>query len=184
MDVRTNIAKPLLLSLLFTAASCTTPTTNQMPEELHTRVDELEERVDAIETSNKLRSLLESVNDVAYLTPGASGYSLIETNHGLLAVSFEDIAPYANGSRVTLRIGNTTNADYNGATTQVEWGPLDDSGFPDNEKITTKEVLFTDTFDGGSWADIQIVLNATPPSDVGFVRVRQFNVSSISLASP
>lgn len=160
------------------------PTDDGILEDHNKRIEDLEARVSAVETGNNLRSLFESAAGIAYLTPGESGYSLIETDHGLLAISFRDISPYANGSRVTLRIGNTTNADLTGANAQIEWGPVDDSGTADNTKMSAKEVKFNDTFNGGSWTDIQVVLDATPPSDVGFLRVKEFDVDSISLSSP
>lgn len=167
----------------FMVLACSSPATNRAIDDLAERFDALESRIEAIESKNAVRELLDRIGNTAYLTPGDSGYSLLETNHGAVAVSFQDISAFASGSRVTLRFGNTTGADFDGISARVEWGAVGDAGVPDVENERNKEVSFTEDFRRSSWTDVRVVLDGTPPASVGFIRVSNLSIESISLTT-
>lgn len=47
---------------------------------------------------------------VAYLTPGDPSFSPIAFSLGYITVSLTNVRPYANGSKVTLSVGNILSA--------------------------------------------------------------------------
>lgn len=85
------------------------------------RVDAIVTRIEALEKISasatqqaEWRDLVSDVAGVAYLTPGSQGFSAIKSSIGMLMVSMENVVPYANGSRVTLSIGNPLAASLEG----------------------------------------------------------------------
>jgi hypothetical protein len=121
---------------------------------------------------------------MAYLTPGSDGYSVVRTDLGPVTVSLIDVQPYANGSRVTLKIGNTTSATINGAKATLEWGNVDAKGLPNNENAKSRDVSFTESLTRGSWTTVRVVLDRVPPAALGFVRVKNILHTGISLLRP
>jgi hypothetical protein len=128
-----------------------------------------------------LDDLIRSLGEVAYLTPGSSGYSIVKTNIGALTVSLIDVSPYANGSRIALQFGNVTGASIRGVSTTLEWGNVDSTGAPDNNTAKKKTESFAETFNPGSWTTVHVVLEGIPTSQLGFVRVKNLTHTSISL---
>lgn len=106
---------------------------------------------------------------------------MIKTDLGPLTVSLEDIKPYANGSRVTLRFGNTTNATLDDASATVEWGTVDKKGSPLNDDAKSKEISFTKSFRPGSWNSVDVILDGVPPINLGFIRIHDVKNKGIHL---
>lgn len=125
--------------------------------------------------------LLQDFDKIAYLTPGAEGYSTIGFDLGVLTVQLSDVKPYANGSKVTLRFGNTLSSSINGLRATIEWGKVSDIGVPDNNNTKSKEMAFVETLRGGAWTPISVVLDGIPPTDLGFVRVSKVSHAGIQL---
>jgi TolA-binding protein len=147
----------------------------------NSRVDSLRDAVVRLEVDASVEKTLRRIEKVAYLTPGSDGYSAIQSDIGRLTVSLDNIQPYANGARVTLRFGNLTSATINGAKAEVEWGSVDDKGSPINEAAKTREVSFTQSLKAGAWTTVQVVLEGVPPTELGFVRIRELTHTGISL---
>lgn len=150
------------------------------------RVDALIARIDALEkTSNQsvLRDLLRNMEAVAYLTPGSQGFSAIKSNLGILTISIENVVAYANGSRVTLSIGNPMAASLEGVKAKIEWGKVDKADLEISDTVRSKDVEFVESFRPGSWTKTEVILEGVPPADLGFVRVRNIELTSIKLAT-
>ena len=90
--------------------------------------------------------------------------------------------PYANGSKVALQFGNLTSATINGAKAKIEWGSVDEKGSPKNEGARSREVTFEKSLSAAAWTTVPIVLEGVPPSELGFVRVREVSHRGISLS--
>lgn len=158
------------------------------------RIAVLENRIAELEAQNKkaadeVRRLTNRVqfsetsrdlDGVAFLTPGDRGYSPLKFDLGYLTVSLEDIQPYANGSKVKLKIGNLTSARINGLKAKLEWGAVDTSGVPKDEG-KSREVSFEEALRSGSWTAVDVVLEAVPPADFGYLRVREVSNRGIGL---
>ena len=124
---------------------------------------------------------IKSLENIAYLTPGSAGYSSVRFDLGVLTVQLADVKPYANGSKVTLKFGNTLSASINGLKATIDWGRVNEKGTPINESAKSKEVTFTETLRAASWTSTSVVLDALPPNELGFVRVHDVTHTGIQL---
>lgn len=88
---------------------------------LSARVDSLSHEITRERTTRAVDALKTLGEGIAYLTPGSADYSAVRSDLGILTVGLTNVQPYANGSRITLRIGNTTSAKINGAKMTINW---------------------------------------------------------------
>src|SRR5450631_4086229 len=108
----------LLLCLTFLVGSCGNQSqtntealaTKSEVAELSGKVMALEARLSGVESTQKLGSEMAGLDEIAYITPGTNGYSLIKADLGIFTVSMVDVKPYANGSKVALMFGNIYSA--------------------------------------------------------------------------
>jgi hypothetical protein len=121
---------------------------------------------------------------VGYLTPGAEGYSTVGFDLGVLTVQLTDVKPYANGSKVTLKFGNTLSSSIDGLKATIEWGKVDQKGVWVDGSVRSKDMTFTESLRGGAWTSIPIVLEGIPAAELGFVRVSKIYHTGIHLAAP
>lgn len=140
----------------------------------------LQHRVEDLENQQKVVHIGRDWRAIAYLTPGSDGYSMIGTDVGDLPVQLQGVAAYANGSLVIIRIGNVTGATITDAKASVEWGSVDEGGFPLNDSARVREVAFR-SLRSGAWTTVRVVLEAVAPAELGFVRVRDLSQSGFSL---
>lgn len=152
-----------------------------MTEELRVVKDELanlKERQD----QDDVNSLLKDFDKFAYLQPGDSGYSTVRYDLGVFTVQLADIEPYANGSKVSLKIGNPLFSAVEGLKAKVEWGRTKEGGSPDNESAKAKDITFSEVLRPGAWTTVPLVLEGVPPTELGFVRVRDVTHTGIRLS--
>jgi hypothetical protein len=141
---------------------------------LKTLQGDLRERLDGMQ-------LMQSIDRIAYLTPGADGFQTIKTGIGYVTASLEDVKPYANGSKVTVRFGNPTNAELSSIKFKVEWGGVEKDGTPNQPTVRAREVSIIKDFKPGSWTSSELTLEGIAPTELGFVRIREFSAGSIQL---
>lgn len=144
-------------------------------------IQALQEKVDGLQQQIEIMDFLRNLERVAYLKPGDEGYTVIQSDIGFLTVALEDIKPYANGSKVTLNFGNATAATINGLNARIDWGSVGDDGAPINDKAKSREVKFSETLRAGAWTRANVVLEGIPPTELGFVRLREVGHSGIKL---
>jgi len=112
--------------------------------------------------------------------PSSTSYRRVDGDLGIFAVAISDVRPFADGVRVTLKLGNPSSMTYSGATLTLEYGPRapssDPTGPPDaavawlgalqqrTEKITT-------TLAPGRWNPVQITLPKIEAKDFGYLSV-------------
>ena len=128
-----------------------------------------------------MQSEIKDWDKVAYLTPGSDGYAAVKMDLGYLTVNLANIAPYANGSKVSLTFGNLTSATIDGLKATIEWGSVDDKGLPKNEEAKSREIKLTESLFSGAWNKADVVLEGVPPTALGFVRVRDVTHQGIRL---
>ena len=155
------------------------------------RFESLEKQIDSLKTDysdlkrqvTKIQfdKLLEGYDKEAYLTPGGDGYSTVRFDLGTLTISITNIIPYANGSKVTLRFGNTLSSTINGLKATAEYGPVDEKGIAIYDQIKTKELSFIKSLRSGSWTNIDVVLEGVPPDKLGYVRIKDVTHTGIEL---
>ncbi len=147
---------------------------------LQAHVDTLQKNAADDKTQRYLANLLANAEKVGYLTPGADGYAAVRYDLGTLTVQLADVEPYANGSRVILRFGNTLAATVNGLKLTIDWGTVTDQG-PDNAHQKSKEITFSQDLRSGTWTSVPVVLEGIPPTQLGFVRIHDVTHTGISL---
>jgi hypothetical protein len=146
-------------------------------------ITRLRGEVDELKTQAGSDKLLKIMGEVAYLTPGAEGYSALRYDLGTLTVSINDVTEFANGSKVTLKFGNPLSSNINGLKLTIDYGEVDAAGTPLNDSAKTKELTFTDSLKGGAWTRVPVVLEGFPASKLGFVRIRDVSHTGIELTT-
>jgi hypothetical protein len=149
--------------------------------EVKDRLSNVLAKLEELELKAGNADLVESLDKIAYLTPGADGYTVIKSDLGHLTVSLADVRPYANGTKVALRFGNLTAATINGLKAKLDWGVVRD-GIPQNESAKSREVKFIEPLRPGGWTRSEIVLEGIPSAELGFVRVSELSHTGIALA--
>lgn len=155
------------------------------------RVPSLESRIVALESANKvLKDEIEMAkfqadildwDRIAFMKPGNDGYTTIRFDLGVLTVKLADVKPYANGSKITLNFGNLTSAKVDGLRAKLDWGKVDEKGNPQNDKAKSREVSFSEALMPGAWTSTELVLEGIPPTELGFVRLKEVGHRAISL---
>ena len=97
-----------------------TKATTDQSAALKSEIKLLKEELAEVKTKRESHDLVESLDRIAYLIPGSSVYSPIKFNLGILTVKLADVKPYANGSKVTLTIGNILSASLNGLKAKLD----------------------------------------------------------------
>ena len=140
-----------------------------------------QKEVEELKVQLSVDKFMKDLDSVAYLTPGSDGYSFVQSRLGMVTVSLEDVQPYANGSRITLRFGNPMSATLNDVKATLEWGTLNAKGQPDNDSARSREFTFNQSLRAGAWTNVLVTLEAVPPTAFGFVRVKEIGNQGISL---
>jgi hypothetical protein len=177
---------------------------NPLAIDLEGRLLELEEKTADLKMRLDFWTKWEEYNEegrqFAWLSPGSQGYVPIEmaNRHGPIIVSLKDIEPYANGSRVTVELGNVLGVDISSFSFVVEWGAVHESIRPglvnyvrhgrvhedQKEHVDyrrAKKVESTQTLRRGAWTKVQIVPEEVPPSGLEVVRLGNLNPEIVSL---
>jgi len=123
---------------------------------LHSDIFRLQLRVSALESGEATVSTVEE------------GYDVAKTKFGPFTVSTRGATPYLDGFKVKLRIGNLTNANFNGAKLNIAWGPPFDeknvAEWSKNQK--QKEIELTTRFLSGAFTDVEIALTPAKAEEI------------------
>ncbi len=173
----------LLLLLASLCFSCTqqNQTTALQITKLEKEIEVLKSAIAELKQDRSWDEFVKSLESTAYLTPGAGGYSVIQCDLGRMTVQLNDVKPYANGSKITLRIGNLTTATVNGAKAKIEWGSVNEKGIPINESAKNRDFNFNKPLRPGTWNHVTVILEGVPPVQLGFVRIREMTHTGIVL---
>jgi hypothetical protein len=82
-----------------------------------------------------------------------------------------------------LQFGNLTSARIDGLKAKLDWGKIDANGAPENDKAKTREVTFSTALPPGAWTVTQVVLEGVPPTELGFVRLKEVGHRGIDPAT-
>ncbi len=150
-------------------------------ESLEAKTSELEKQLEQLQFQVRLQNDVKAWDEVAYLTPGSEGYAVVKMDLGNLTVSFANVVPYANGSKVSLMFGNLTSATIDGLKAKVEWGSVDEKGVPKNNEAKSRDIKLTESLIPGAWNKTDVVLEGVPPAALGFLRVRDVGHQAIRM---
>jgi hypothetical protein len=144
---------------------------------LEAEVKRLDEQALDISTEH----LLNKLEKIALLKPGDQGYSAVRFDLGIVTVKIADIKPYASGSKVSLEFGNLSSARIDGLKAQIEWGKMNERGFPSSDGPKSQEFKFNSSLSPGAWTQTVVVLDSIPPADLGFIRLKNISHTGIVL---
>jgi len=139
------------------------------------QIDELRKSVARLEMDTFfLKSRIESLESgEATASTEEQGYDIARTKFGPFTVSTRGVTPYLDGFKVKLRVGNLTNADFNGAKLKLGWGPpYDGKNYEEWQKAQKKkEMSATNRFASGSFTDVEVILMPAKPEEIKSITV-------------
>jgi len=150
-------------------------------KKLAAQQDEMAKTLDSLKTEFDMRELFRKSEGMAWLRPSDSGYSVVGFDLGKLTIAIKDVQPFANGSKVTFRVGNPLASDINGFKASLRWGSVDDKGLPIPGEAKTKDVQFAETLKGGEWTTVSTILDGILPDKLGYVTVNSATHSGIAM---
>ncbi len=165
--------KVLLVGSLFTLSACAPQSEvrqlHQSVSTLNKEMSKLNQETVKITQQNSLNAKSSSG---VYLLPGANTPALLHSQIGMLKMSLVNIAPNADGTRVTLRIQGESNDPLPAFSGTVEWGQI--LGTTDNyQEVNVQNQLINAPAStlAPSDVDLPLQLNGITPDQLGFVRV-------------
>lgn len=133
-------------------------------------VEKLQSEVLNLQIENALMS---GAGETATLSVTEKGYSVAEMDIGSVLLSVKDVAPYANGVKVKLNIGNPTSATFPGLKLNVVWAnaaPGTKNYDPNTRQ--TKEITISGEIKPGMWNTEEIVLAPAKPDQIDYVTIK------------
>jgi hypothetical protein len=134
---------------------------------LSSRLDQLQAQLDAARLAqgdSKNFAIFDPISD--------QGYGIVEVDFGKLAVAIDDIAPYADGSRITLRIANPTSITFQGVKAKIVYGASVSKFSADkpsawNATQKVKEFDLTTPIVPARWNAVVVTLPGSKPEEIG-----------------
>ncbi|WP_436858856.1 DUF3251 domain-containing protein [Citrobacter tructae] len=158
-----------LISLSACAQQSEVRQMHQSVRTLNTEMNQLNKETVKITQQNSLN--VKSTSGV-YLLPGANTPARLNSQIGTLRMSLVNIAPNAEGTRVTLRIQGESNDPLPAFSGTVEYGQI--QGTTDNyQEVNVQNQLINAPASvlAPSDVDIPLQLNGLTPDQLGFVRI-------------
>lgn len=158
-----------LLSLSACAQQSEVRQMNQNVSTLNAAMSKLNQETIKITQQNMLNA--KSASGV-YLLPGSKTPARLNSQIGTLRMSLINIAPNADGTRVTLRIQGESDDPLPAFSGTVEWGQI--QGTTDNyQEVNVRNQLINAPASilAPSDVDIPLQLSGITPDQVGFVRI-------------
>ena len=165
--------KVFALGSLFALTACAPQSEvrqlHQSVSTLNKEMTQLNQETVKITQQNTLNK--KSANGV-YLLPGANTPARLNSQIGMLRMSLANIAPNADGTRVTLRIQGESNDPLPAFSGTVEWGQLQGTT-QDYQEVNVQNQLINAPASTLAPSDVEIPLqlNGITPEQLGFVRI-------------
>jgi hypothetical protein len=144
---------------------------------LEAKGDAFEKRLAAVEVESKATTRmaydsdlrLKTLEDKESLVSCADkGYAFVATELGQLMAACEDLKPFGDGYKLTLRVGNPHQVLLNGLSIKVRYHPKWGSTPFEIREVSTN---VTDRLLPGTWSRITLVLSPARAEDTGMIWV-------------
>lgn len=131
-----------------------------------------------------LSGVLEERDDWGAVDPTDTGYAHVDCGVGKLLVSCENAAPYLDGHRIKLKIGNPYRMNFKGFTLRARFGKqppvLTDNNYEAlgiawkewKKSLSTKDVKFLETLESGTWTEVEMILSPSKPEDIRHISLK------------
>lgn len=116
--------------------------------------------------------------------PADRAFERVDASYGLgsFAIAIRNVAPYADGVRITLNIGNPSMATYDGLKLKLRYGERlqkgDYRGFFNSQK--TRQVSIPSEILPGRWNSVHVILPQISPQKFGFFEIIRLATNKIS----
>jgi hypothetical protein len=174
---RTSIG---VLALLFFATPSFSQIAPQKPPSINERVEQLEKRVNAPQ---------QRVSDISlravstFVTLDCDSHRFVELrpneSHFLLFASCNNVEPYLEGHRVTIRVGNPYAIPVTRITGKLWFGENLYQSVANNRNV---EIPMPDGLHAASWNTFVVNVNPSKATDLRNVMV-EFDLSTVSLSN-
>ncbi len=141
--------------------------------DLKNQVSSLQSQVYQLQNDlNRVSNVVYSIHSVsAGFSPSTKEYSIIRTNNGDFLASLESVNKYADGYKVTFKIGNPSLITYSGVKARVQWGEAEPA---DNltewlRSLKSQEITIDKPLLPGMWNSITVVLSPATAKETGFI---------------
>jgi hypothetical protein len=146
---------------------------------LDQKIKALAERLQSAETIVfSLNSEVSAHSDIL-LDPTSKSFDRLDSNNGTFYVVLENVQPYVNGQKLTLRIGNPQSATFNGFELKLSWGKVDDPNYMKKRKTDKQTVDLRP----GTWTRFEVPIAPATADDVQAGVTMSMTTNSLSLAS-
>jgi hypothetical protein len=139
----------------------------------------LDEQRKGLEAERRTLQTFMNAADAVTLKPTDQGFDALWHNLGIFAVELPIVTATERGSRVILRLGNMGAGAVNNVEATVEWGTDADAPPPRSERMPLAR-----TVPQGGWSEVALDLSGVPPDRLGFVRLSEVTIGSVSLRQP
>ena len=178
-----SVSQALFFTALVLASVACDPGARQrvgtLEEEVARLKKSLDEQKQGLETERQTLQAFMNAADVVTLKPSDQGFDALWHDLGVFAIELPLVAAIEDGSRVTLRIGNMTAGAVNNVEAKVEWGTD-----PTAPPVRSERKPLARVVPQGGWAEIALDLNGVTPDHLGFVRLSEVTIGSVSLRQP
>lgn len=140
------------------------PVVAASPSPNEAKLAELEKAVSQLQATSKFQ--------IAYLKPGSPGWVVIETTDKMpLRVGMDEVKPNANGSEVTVQIGNPSSVSLRECSLQIGWGETKPDGTSVRDTWHDETRHFAETLPAGDFVTPKFQLADITPEKLGAVTI-------------
>lgn len=168
----------ILLALVLVSPIASGQVQRQSNPSVEARIAELEKSVKSLQrrvTDMQLEYRKERSVELDVGNPDS--YHRLVSNNGTFLISLASVERYLNGYKVALKIGNTTNATYNGFDLTFRWGKQE----PDFrsldvwskwwDSLQERTQKFSQDLLPGKWNSVELILLPTTADGLGYFQL-------------
>lgn len=115
------------------------------------------------------------------LRPNSDRYETLTWDLGRMTLALTGVEKHARGTRITLQLGNPTNARLHRVKAKLAYGEVDRQGQPVGETLEVRSALLTSYVGPGMWSYARLVLDDVAADKLGYVSVGDVDVEGVSL---
>lgn len=162
------------------SSSCDRGRVETLEREVASLKQALAEQQKAFEADREAVGHILDAGETVTLRRTDEGYDALWHDLGVFAIELAEVTPTEAGSRVKLRVGNVTAAAVNDVEALVEWGQdPDELPAPYSQRMSLGRLL-----PASAWSEVTLDLDGVPPPELGYVRITDLTVGSVSLRQP
>ncbi len=120
----------------------------------------------------------QTTHDTIQIDTSSHAFQRVDTDSSTFLVALDRVIPYMNGYKLTVSIGNPSNATFTGARVKVRWGKAYNwAGFTEasykqwQSTIQQKEIALKEDLVPGAWNPVDLLLVPATKDELGFLEL-------------